>query len=90
MSGTNNDFLLCHPAGLELLRSYASLKKKGSDNDLDSSLCTVLAKKLAPVVREQETCISSTIIEVINDEGTRLKKNILLYPGKQQKPSEAI
>lgn len=60
--------LLCHPAGLELLRSYASLKKKGSDNDLDSSLCTVLAKKLAPVVREQETCISSTIIEVINDE----------------------
>ena len=59
--------LLCHPVGLELLKHYDQLKKKGFDHELETNLVGELAKGLEPVIRGKETGISSKMVEVINN-----------------------
>ena len=59
--------LLCHPAGLYILKQYVNLKRRGPD-ELDSELAASLAERLVPVVRQRETEISSCLNETVKEK----------------------
>mmetsp|Transcript_14797 Transcript_14797/g.37254 ORF Transcript_14797/g.37254 Transcript_14797/m.37254 type:complete len:558 (-) Transcript_14797:822-2495(-) len=61
--------LLCHPAGLELLKRYKHLRINGL-HDVDEDLVSLLADAIQPVIGQTEVNISQELLKCIRENWT--------------------